>query len=365
MNAADMDRVRQSMQAATPRQSAQLLQAQARPSSVAAERSSLPRGSATSVPRASNPTLPRTSLSAAPRASTLGQRVSTTESDPSPGAAAPAATYRTSVTIPINDWTPEAATPEHDPMKAAATAAATKKSKQSRSTLLRDPAINTEIAGGVKSRAATAAMYGGRRSSTSAGAYGGNTNASAALNKYRSRRQLTGRGDCPPDQNYLEAPFVESARRTGRFMHVAWIDQAICDVVLQTADGDLLAHRLVLAAISPTLDALFRQKPPDVDPTLTPQINLVEFRRETVADVVNFAYTGSIELDCKNIGPVTACAKELDFEIVVRICDDYLIDQCDPDNIILHYSVAANNDLTDTRDRLLTVICEAFPEISK
>jgi len=70
-------------------------------------------------------------------------------------------------------------------------------------------------------------------------------------------------------------------------------------LVIQTADGDLVAHRVVLASSSPTLDKLFRQKRPigaDL-PGMTAQLDLRDFSRETVADVVNFAYAGSLELD--------------------------------------------------------------------
>ena len=80
---------------------------------------------------------------------------------------------------------------------------------------------------------------------------------------------------------------------------------------------------------------------------------------------MNFAYAGQLELSSRNIGPVTACARELDFTSVLAICRSYLVDQVDPDNVILHYSVAANNDLVEERDSLLVVLCEAFPETAK
>jgi len=98
---------------------------------------------------------------------------------------------------------------------------------------------------------------------------------------------------------------------------------------------------------------------------MTANLDLKDFGRETVADVINFVYAGELELDSRNIGPVTACARELDFETVVNICRSYLLDQVDPDNVILHYSVAANNDFIDERDQLQTVLSEAFSETAK
>jgi len=226
---------------------------------------------------------------------------------------------------------------------------------------LRDPIIRAEVHGDPRVRASLSASGTGRSSLFDAD----------GLSKYGRRRQTPlEQGDCPPTSmpfDYNDPTFLAAAQRVGRHIHRAWINQAIGDVVLQTADGDLVAHRVVLASASPTLDTLFRQnRPPGADtPGMTAQLDLKDFSRQTVADVVNFAYAGQLELDSRNIGPVTACARELDLETVVDICRSYLLDQVDPDNVILHYSVAANNDLDEERDSLEIVLCEAFPETAK
>lgn len=191
------------------------------------------------------------------------------------------------------------------------------------------------------------------------------------MSKYGRRRPTPlEQGDCPPNSmpfDYNDPTFLAAAQRVGRHLHRSWIEQSLGDVVLQTADGDLVAHRLVLGSASPTLDKLFRQqRPPGADaPGMTAQLDLSEFRRETVADVVNFAYAGELELDSRKIGPVTACAHEMGFETVIGICRSYLLDQVEPDSVILHYSVAANNDLIEERDSLEIVLSEAFPETYK
>jgi hypothetical protein len=193
--------------------------------------------------------------------------------------------------------------------------------------------------------------------------------------KFRHRRRQPAR-DCVTDSSclvdYHDDLFVESARRMMQYLHQAWLDQVLCDLLLVTADGYLLTHKTVLTACSPSLDTLYRHQHQLLQQTgqehaagLVAQLDLEEFSMEPVADIVNFAYTGDIELNNRNIGQVTACSKELDIGLLVRICRKYLIDACDPYNVILHYSVAANNEFVDLRDRLLTVICEAFPEVSK
>jgi len=236
--------------------------------------------------------------------------------------------------------------------------------RRSNASSLRDPVIRAEVIGDPRVRASVSGTAVGRASLLdSPGATG--------LSKYGLRRPTSlEQGDCPPTSmpfDYNQPSFIAAAQRVGRHLHRCWIDQALGDVVLQTVDGDLVGHRVVLASASPTLDQLFRQqRPPGADlPGMTAQLDLRDFNRETVADVVNFAYAGELELNSRNIGPVTACARELDFDTVVNICRSYLVDQVDPDNVILHYSVAANNDLIEERESLQTVLCEAFPETAK
>ena len=177
-----------------------------------------------------------------------------------------------------------------------------------------------------------------------------------SLGKYKSRTQI------PLD----DAAYNEGTRKVVQFMHNSWVDQTLCDVVIFTDGGDIMAHQTVLGAYSPTLASLFRQNPSGPG-TLqhTAQINMSDYPRETVSDVINFLYTTDIQLDCKTIGPVVSCARQLDLTVVVQICEDYLVDTCDADNIILHYSVAANNDLTEIRDRFQNIIAQGFNEIYK
>ena len=173
------------------------------------------------------------------------------------------------------------------------------------------------------------------------------------LDRYRKRRALA---------NDNDEAYIEGSRKVTQFLHNLWVDQIMCDIAFTTDGGEVLAHQVAVAAYSPTLASLLRQKQRGVFGQ-TAQIEMCDFQRDTVADVVNFVYTTDIELDCRNVGQILACARQLDMPIIVRICQDYLIDNCDPDNIILHYSIAANNGLTDIRDRLLKVICQGFCEI--
>lgn len=173
------------------------------------------------------------------------------------------------------------------------------------------------------------------------------------------------------DYYYSDDRFVETSHRIAAHLHASWLNQQLCDVIIATSGGDLLAHKMVLAASSRSLDLTFRQGPsPDADHRMSAalivaQIDLGEFPLEPVADSVNFAYTGRIELNSVNIGHVTACSRALSIDQLIDICRRYLIDACEPRTIFLHYSVAANNDLVEERNRLLTAIAQAFPETSK
>ena len=83
-----------------------------------------------------------------------------------------------------------------------------------------------------------------------------------------------------------------------------------------------------------------------------------------MADVVNFLYTTDIKLELTNIGVVVAVSRELDITTLVNVCGDFLIKTCEPDSILLYYSVAANNDLKFAQEGFEGVIASSLTEVA-
>ena len=151
----------------------------------------------------------------------------------------------------------------------------------------------------------------------------------------------------------------ERNRHVMLFMHEMWLQQTLCDAKINCSDGFLLTHQSVLSAYSPKLSAIFAQNAVHC----TASIDLPDVSKRIVAHVLNFLYTTDLRLNCRILEQVIHCAKLLDLPILLEVCDDYLIQTADPDNIILHYSVAYNSCLLDTKERLLSVISQSFDEI--
>ena len=73
-------------------------------------------------------------------------------------------------------------------------------------------------------------------------------------------------------------------------------------------------------------------------------VKLQDCSLEAVADVLNFLYTTDITLNCLNIGFITDVANQLDIPVLMRLCNDYLIQTVEVDSAFLHLSVAINNN---------------------
>jgi len=61
---------------------------------------------------------------------------------------------------------------------------------------------------------------------------------------------------------------------------------------------------------------------------------------------------------------VLSCANELGINEVVRECMLYLVQHCNADNAVLHYSIAENNELPQLRESMLAFIFDRFSEIA-
>jgi len=61
---------------------------------------------------------------------------------------------------------------------------------------------------------------------------------------------------------------------------------------------------------------------------------------------------------------VLSCASELGISEVVRECMLYLVQNCNPDNAVLHYSIAETHKLPELSESMLRFIFDRFSEIA-
>ena len=152
--------------------------------------------------------------------------------------------------------------------------------------------------------------------------------------------------------------YSDVLKRIIRYLHKSWLNQSMCDAIISTDGGDILTHQVILAAYSPTLESLFEQNKRPLPQFV--QINMNDYPRDTIIDIVNFLYTTNLKVDCKSVANLVAVARQLDLPEIINICGSFLTKNYDHDNIFLHYSVAANNLLRNSKNYLVKVIAMNF-----
>ena len=121
-----------------------------------------------------------------------------------------------------------------------------------------------------------------------------------------------------------------------------------------------------MSAWSPTLASLFKQQCLHAEKSDQPvTINMTDYPRDVVADVINFMYTTDIRLELSSVGVVVAICREFDVSVLVNVCEDFLIKTANADAILLHYSVAANNNLKFAKTGLSKVIGSSIAEVAQ
>lgn len=176
---------------------------------------------------------------------------------------------------------------------------------------------------------------------------------------------------CPTNFNYPQQSIVASylnkkftlqsipqgdqdvLKRAMWYLHKNWIQQTMCDALVSTQDGDILTHQLILAAHSPTLEAIFEKNKKPLPQLI--QINMTDYPRDIISDMMNYLYTSYLKVDCKNIANLISISRQLDFPEIINKCGVFLTKSYNHDNVFLHFSVAANNHMKNSKNYLLKV----------
>ena len=148
--------------------------------------------------------------------------------------------------------------------------------------------------------------------------------------------------------------YNEKSTKFLMYMHRMWLEQEMCDMVIHAAGGNIMTHQSLVATYSPALSCLFSQN----NIQKIASIKMCNVSVEVLADVLNFLYTTELKLNERIIEQVILCAKQLNIPLILEICKDYLIKYHNPENIIFHYSLAANYKLEPVNDDLMRLIAQ-------
>ena len=105
----------------------------------------------------------------------------------------------------------------------------------------------------------------------------------------------------------------------------------LCDVVLKIGDEHIPTHRAVLAACSPYFYAMFTS---DLVESRQKVVTMKDIDANIVQQLVDFAYTGKVEVNVENVQSILATASWVQFHEVRELCCQFLETQLDPSNCL-------------------------------
>ncbi|XP_076877818.1 kelch-like protein 4 isoform X2 [Brachyhypopomus gauderio] len=134
------------------------------------------------------------------------------------------------------------------------------------------------------------------------------------------------------------------AEQTFRKIETYLQHKQLCDVLLIAGDHKIPAHRLVLSAVSDYFAAMFTN---DVREAKQEEIKLEGVDPEALKSLVQFAYTGVLELKEETIESMLAAACLLQLSQVIEVCCSFLMKQLHPSNCLGIRSFADAQGCTD------------------
>ncbi|NWS68793.1 KLHL1 protein, partial [Crotophaga sulcirostris] len=124
---------------------------------------------------------------------------------------------------------------------------------------------------------------------------------------------------------------VHHAEQTFRKMENYLKQQQLCDVILIAGNRKIPAHRLVLSSVSDYFAAMFTS---DVCEAKQEEIKMEGIDPNALWDLVQFAYTGCLELKEDTIENLLAAACLLQLPQVVEVCCHFLMKLLHPSNCL-------------------------------
>uniref|UniRef100_A0A480ZKN7 Kelch-like protein 1 isoform 1 n=1 Tax=Sus scrofa TaxID=9823 RepID=A0A480ZKN7_PIG len=135
--------------------------------------------------------------------------------------------------------------------------------------------------------------------------------------------------DSSSSEEFYQA--VHHAEQTFRKMESYLKQQQLCDVILIVGNRKIPAHRLVLSSVSDYFAAMFTS---DVCEAKQEEIKMEGIDPNALWDLVQFAYTGCLELKEETIENLLAAACLLQLPQVVEVCCHFLMKLLHPSNCL-------------------------------
>ena len=182
--------------------------------------------------------------------------------------------------------------------------------------------------------------------------------AAASAAPAARRQKAAAAANTPADERTTTATLFEFDHRWAGPVKEMYKDRELHDVVLSAGGARVAAHRVILAAASPHLRTLFGCEMAD-----SREVAL-QVDSRALEKIVDFAYTGEIELARSTVVAIIQAANLLQVTAVEAAAVEFLADRLDPRNCFtamalgLHMSESAAG--RELHDRSVAFMCESF-----
>ena len=136
----------------------------------------------------------------------------------------------------------------------------------------------------------------------------------------------------------------------------------LSDVTLTVGDSKLAAHRVVLAAASQYFDAMFSA---DMVESKQKEIVLHGIEFSALVDLINFCYTGRIEINVDNVQSLLCTANLLQLAGVKQACAEFLHRVLHPNNCLGIRSFAETFSCSELAEAADKYAMKTFGDVAK
>ena len=138
-------------------------------------------------------------------------------------------------------------------------------------------------------------------------------------------------------------------------------DLKSCDVVLKAGETEIPSNRSVLAAVSPYFSAMFTHNWMESRQDV---IKIKDMPGHVLSSIIDFAYTGDIELTVDNVQDILSASSYLLIDEVRDLCCSFLVKQLDVSNCLgIKFFVEANGCSQKVTSDIDKFICSHFQQV--
>jgi len=137
-------------------------------------------------------------------------------------------------------------------------------------------------------------------------------------------------------------------------------DSKLCDVTIKVGPKSIPAHRVILAATVPYFHAMFLN---DMREATQKEIAIPCVEPSAMEDLVNFVYSGKVQITMANVQPLLVGASYLNLKSVKEACCSFLVEHLHPRNVIGMRAFGDHHDCQHLVESSNKFIANNFSEV--